>query len=96
MLVDADGIAYPCPGLQLEAAVSLPVIQLPLSESHPIAAGKHVGHLELAHCFRLLDAASDIDPEAIHWIESVRQANEWSLLLVTREGTAATFAWPVT
>ncbi len=91
MLVDLGGIAYPCPELQLETALNLPVIQLPLSEGHPIIAGQHVGHLELAHCFRLLNAACEADPDAIHWIESVKQTNEWSLLLVTREGTAATF-----
>ncbi|MES2921160.1 MAG: FtsQ-type POTRA domain-containing protein [Verrucomicrobiota bacterium] len=91
MLVDFGSIAYPCPALQLESAMNLPVIKLPLSESHPIVAGQHAGHLELAHCFRLLDAACGIDPEAIHWIESVNQTNEWSLLLVTREGTSATF-----
>ena len=91
MLVDQDGIAYPCPELQLEAAVKLPVIQLPLAESHPIVAGKPVGHRELAHCIRLLDAAAAHDPESIHWIESVKQVNQWSLLLVTREGTSATF-----
>lgn len=91
MLVDMGGIAYPCPELQLESALSLPVIQLPLAENHPIVAGQHVSHLELAHCFRLLDSACEIDPEAIHWIESVKQVNEWSLLLVTREGTSATF-----
>lgn len=91
MLVDKGSIAYPCPELQLETATSLPVIVLPLSESHPIIAGRHVGHLELAHCFRLLDSACATDPEAIHWIESVTQVNEWSLKLVTREGTTATF-----
>jgi POTRA domain, FtsQ-type len=91
MLVDLGGIAYPCPELQLETALNLPVIHLPLAETHPIAAGQHVGHRELAHCFRLLDSACEIDPEAIHWIESVKQVNEWSLLLVTREGTSATF-----
>ena len=91
MLVDQGSIAYPCPELQLKSAGKLPVIQLPLSESHPIVAGKPVGHRELAHCFRLLDAAAASDPEAIHWIESVQQVNEWSLLLVTREGTSATF-----
>ncbi len=91
MLVDLGGIAYPCPELQLETAVNLPVIQLPLSESHPVIGGQHVGHLELAHCFRLLDAACGVDPDAIHWIESVKQVNEWSMVLLTREGTAATF-----
>ena len=91
MLVDHDGIAYPCPKLQLEAAANLPVIQLPISETNPIKEGQVVNLPELQHCFHLLEAASQADPEAIHWIESVRQANAWSLELVTRQGTVATF-----
>lgn len=91
MLVDHGGVAYPCPELQLESAMKLPLIQLPASEKNPIVAGQHLGHPELAHCFRLLDSAREADPEAVHWIESVKQVNEWSLLLVTRQGTSATF-----
>jgi hypothetical protein len=91
MLVDQNGVAYPCPEMQLEAAMKLPSIQLPPSEKNPVTAGGHLGHPELAHCFRLLDSAREADPEAEHWIESVKQVNEWSLLLVTRQGTAATF-----
>jgi hypothetical protein len=91
MLVGQDGVAYPCPELQLESAMKLPTIQLPVSEKSPVTAGRHLDHPELAHCFRLLDSARDADPEAVHWIESVQQVNEWSLLLVTRQGTAATF-----
>ena len=90
MLVDKDGYAYPCPELQLEPAMNLPVVILPPTEE--IVAGKHVTQPELAHCFRLLDSACGADPEAIHWIESIQQVNEWSLLLVTRDGTNATFA----
>jgi hypothetical protein len=91
MLVDHDGIAYPCPEHQLEAAAGLPVILLPPSEANPIKQGMRVTHPELEHCFHLLDAACSADSEAIHWIESVRQANAWSLELVTRQGTIATF-----
>jgi hypothetical protein len=91
MLVDRSGIAYPCPELQLEEAKKLPMIQLPPSEKNPIAAGQRLGHPELAHCFRLLDSASEADPESIHWIDSVKQVNAWSLLLVTREGISSTF-----
>ena len=91
MLVDRGGIAYPCPGLQFESAANLPSIQLPPSEKNPVVAGRHVGRPELEHCLRLLDSACEADPEAIHWIESVKQVNDWSLLLVTRDGTAATF-----
>jgi len=91
MLVDLGGIAYPCPELQLESAMNLPVIQLPLSENHPIIAGQPVSQLELAHCIRLLASACETDPEAVRWIESVKQVNQWSLLLITRAGTSATF-----
>ena len=91
MLVDRRGIAYPCPELQLEDAKQLPMIQLPPSEKNPIAAGQRLGHPELAHCFRLLDSASEADPDSIHWIDSVKEVNAWSLLLVTREGISSTF-----
>ncbi len=92
MLVDAAGIAYPCPELQLPSALILPVIELPLSAKYPIKPGKHIDQKELAHCLRLLDAACEPDAQASHWIESVKQVNEWSLLLTTRQGTAATFS----
>ena len=91
LLVDSNSIAYPCPALQLEAAMKLPMIHLPDSEKFPIAAGRHLGHPELVHCFRLLDSAFAADPESIHWIDSVKQVNAWSLLLVTRQGTSSTF-----
>ncbi len=91
LLVDHDGIAYPCPARQLESAIKLPVIHLPSLDKHLIATGKPVTLPELRHCFQLLDTARESDPDATHWIESIRQANEWSLLLVTRDGTEATF-----
>ena len=92
MLVDQKGVAYPCPALQLESASPLPVIELPVSEEHPVKPGQTIKHPELEYCFMLLDAARDADPESVHWIDSIRPANEWSLLLVTRQGTAATFS----
>ncbi|RYD19439.1 MAG: FtsQ-type POTRA domain-containing protein [Verrucomicrobiaceae bacterium] len=91
MLVDHGGIAYPCPELQLESALKLPQIELPVSETNPIVAGKQIDHPELAHCLRLLDSACEADADAIHWVDSVKQMNAWSLLLVTRDGTQATF-----
>ncbi len=91
MLVDHAGIAYPCPERQLNEAIKLPLVHLPASEKFPISSGKTIGQRELKHCFQLLDSACDLDPKAIHWIESVKQINDWSLLLVTRDGTEATF-----
>jgi hypothetical protein len=91
MLVDQTGVAYPCPPLQLESCATLPIIELPASEAHPIQAGANIRHPEFEYCCLLLDAARDADPDALQWIESVRQVNAWSLLLVTRQGTSATF-----
>jgi len=91
MLVDYDSVAYRCPARQLDKAIHLPQIHLPASDKYPIAAGERVGHPELKHCFQLLKSASESDAEAEQWIESVTQNEEWSLLLVTRDGTEATF-----
>lgn len=91
MLVDTTGFAYLCPEHQLESARTLPVIELSESASHPIRAGETIRQPEVAHCLLLLDAARDADADAMQWIESVRQVNAWSLLLVTRQGTSATF-----
>jgi hypothetical protein len=92
MLVDHQGVAYPCPQLQAKSAAALPVIQLPASAGHPITAGAKIRQPGLEHCLLLLDAAHAADPNAIQWIESIRQVNEWSLELLTRQGTAATFS----
>lgn len=92
MLVDCEGIAYPCPDLQLASASTLPVIELPASTEHPIKEGSKITHPSLEYCLLLLDSARKADPDAIQWIESIRQVNEWSLEFLTRQGTAATFS----
>lgn len=88
LLVDHQGIAYPCPEMQFENAAALPVIEL---AGEAPAIGRTVEHPSLDHCLRLLDAARAADPDAVRWIETIRQANDWSLELVTRQGTVATF-----
>lgn len=91
MLVDSEGVAYPCPEYQAALAAGLPVIELPFSKNQPIQPGATIRQPELAHCFELLDSACEADSEAPQWIESISSLNAWSLLLVTRQGTAATF-----
>ncbi len=91
LLVDETGSVFPCTEYQFETARRLPIVFLSAAEDQKIASGKKVTHPELDRCFRLLDAACAIDPEAIHWIESIRQANAWSLELVTHDGSIATF-----
>lgn len=92
ILVDPDGFAYACPELQADAAATLPIIELPASPDQPIQPGRRITQPELGRCFLLLDSAREADSKAPEWIETIRQANDWSLQLVTRQGTAATFA----
>lgn len=91
MLVDATGHVYPCPVLQLEEAKTLPILLVTPNPDRPITAGQALDHPELEHCFNLLESIRKADPESTHWIQTIRQANAWSLRLVTRQGTSATF-----
>jgi len=91
MLVDADGVAYPCPPLLLKSCGTLPILVVPASGAQPFKMGGKIALPEVEPCFLLLEAAQAADPDALQWIESVRQVNDWSLLLITRQGTAATF-----
>ena len=90
ILVDDHDIAYPCPPRQLETAATLPIIVLPARDKQPIAVGKKILQPELQRCLRLLTSANASDPEAAHWIDSIQQANAWSLWLTTSGGTVAT------
>lgn len=91
MLVDDQNIAYPCPARQFEHANPLPVIVLPARDKEPITLGGKVMQPELQRCLRLIAACAAIDPDCSTWIDSVTQANTWSLALTTRDGTVATF-----
>ncbi len=92
MLVDLGGVAYPSPARQAEISANLPVVMLPVLAAHPVVVGEQIGHPELERCLMLLDAATAADADATQWIDSVRQVNEWSLMLVTRQGTSAVFS----
>jgi hypothetical protein len=91
MLVDCDNIAYPCAARQFEIASKLPVIVVTARKNDPLASGEKIRHPELRHCLRLLTAACDSDPESLAAIDTIKQANAWSLDLTTRNGTVATF-----
>jgi hypothetical protein len=91
LLVDAHGVAYPCPQPQLETASTLPIILLPSLPAQPIHAGAAPPHPELKRCLRLIATAAKLDPLYVRNIDSIRQENAWSLTVTTRDQTVATF-----
>lgn len=90
-LIDPHGHLYPCPEGQFADAEPLAILFLAEDEEHPLELGQSLNHPQLDRCLRLLKAARHADPESPRWIQSIRQANDWSMRLVTREGTSATF-----
>lgn len=91
MLVDHEGIAFPCPPSLIDSASKLPVIILAEESMKNVQPGVKAESANLQHCFHLLEAACEADPDCLRWIDSIRQANDWSLLVTTRDGTMATF-----
>jgi len=91
MLVDQDGVAYLCPESHIQLTQRLPVIDLPAAEDITPTAGKRIAQPELDNALALIKAICESDADGMQWIESIRQANKWSLELVTRDATTATF-----
>jgi len=91
LLIDANFVPYPCPELQLEKALSLPVIVLNEDPEYPIKPGKPLRHETLRQCLRLLEQAVDHTPALVASLETLDQPNAWSIRAVTRDGTEAIF-----
>lgn len=91
VLLDPEGHLYPCPEGQFADAEPLAIILLTQEDGHPLMPGQRLHHPELERCLRLLAEARKADADSPRWIQSIRQANDWSMRLVTREGTSATF-----
>jgi hypothetical protein len=91
LLVDQDSFVYRCPQGQAAVSRGLPIIILTPDQEHPVRPGQILEHPQYNHSLRLLKAIVLQYPEELPMIHSISQANEWSLNLTTRGGTAATF-----
>jgi hypothetical protein len=90
LLVDRAGVAFTCPrGLYLTAS-ALPVLHLGPGGEAP-AAGTKVVHPEFDRLMSLYQVACRELPGAPDWIDSLRQNRKWSLAIVSRDGTEASF-----
>lgn len=91
LLVDNNGLPYPCPPGQAEAGQHLPILVLAPDPVHPVLPGKTLGHPQYKHCLKLLKAFIARYPASLQLVDTISQANLWSLRMETRGGTAATF-----
>ena len=91
LLVDHEGFTYQCPAGQVEANQTLPILKLSKDDEHPIRTGTTLDHPQYTETLRLLKSIVSLFPDNPRTVDTISQANNWSLLLVTRGGTAATF-----
>ena len=91
LLVDRNNITYPCPPGQVKSCMELPIILLTPVASSPLSTGKELTHPQFRHCLHLVEAIKKYAPAELAQVETISQANEWSLKMITRSGTAATF-----
>lgn len=91
LLVDNEGFPYPCPPGQTNSGMELPILLLSTIEGHPVTPGQILDHPQYRHCMHLLKAITERNPGDLAMVETISQETGWSLKLLTREGTAATF-----
>lgn len=90
LLVDRGGFAFRCPPALWEKAAALPVIELGEDDEIP-SAGKQIVCPEFDRLMRLYQVACTEIDGADQWIDTLRQSRAWSLELVSRDGTTASF-----
>ena len=90
MLVDRSGNLFHCTRGMFEQASRLPVIELREGGS-PLEAGTVINHPDYARGLRLYQAALDVAPDAVEWVDVIRQHKAWGSKLVTRDRIEATF-----
>jgi hypothetical protein len=91
LLIDHSGFTYPCPPGQTDSSQGLPILLLATDPAHPIAPGTTLDHPEYRHCLKLLKAVVVQHPGDLQSVDTISQANKWSLSMKTRSDTVATF-----
>jgi cell division septal protein FtsQ len=92
VLLDADGVLFPCSATLWPHAEALPVLELAAAGDDPLTPGAEVLDPGLRRGLRLVLAAEAAIPADAGWaVERVRVVNGWSLELTTSDGECATF-----
>jgi cell division septal protein FtsQ len=90
-LIDREGYLYPCPPLQYDAAVVLPVIVVASEEASLLVPGQCVESKSMKRALRLLTLAERASKTEVPWIDSVQPYQPWAMKVWTRDGIEAIF-----
>jgi cell division septal protein FtsQ len=90
-LIDEQGILYPCPALQFDAAQSLPVIVVAREEAEELVIGKKVETKSARRALQLLSIAQNASQDSSTWVARISPYRTWGIVLTTTDGVEATF-----
>ncbi|MFM2171107.1 MAG: hypothetical protein RI957_1336 [Verrucomicrobiota bacterium] len=90
-LVDREGCLYPCPPLQYDQAVVLPVITVAAEEAPLLIPGQRVESKSMKRALRLLTMAERAVKSDVAWIDSIQPYQPWAMKVWTRDGIEAIF-----
>lgn len=92
VLVDADGVCFPCEKWWEESAASLPVVMVRKAEERDFAIGKELRHREAVRGLALLEMSRRFFDGSPWSLPVVGVKNDYSLVAVTNTGAEVTFA----
>ncbi len=90
-VIDREGILYPCPAMQYDAAVLLPVIIVGAEDANLLEPGKSIETKMMKRSIRLLTMAEKATQSQLPWIDSVQPYQAWAMKVWTRDGIEAIF-----
>lgn len=90
-LIDRDAHLYPCPPMQYEAALALPIIVIPAEESAGLENGKKITVKSLQRSMHLLAIAEKSTSSSLPWIDRIQPHQRWAMKVWTRDGIEVIF-----
>lgn len=90
-LIDRDAHLYPCPPMQYESALALPVIVISAEDSARLENGKKITTKSMQRALHLLDIAEKTTGSSMPWIDRIQPHNKWAMKIWTRDGIEAIF-----
>lgn len=90
-LIDRQARLYPCPPMQYEASVALPVIEVAAEDADSLVVGAVVETKAMRRSIQLLEIAEKAGASKLPWIDRIQPYTVWGMKVWTRDGIEAVF-----
>ena len=91
VLIDENGITFPCEGGLWQASKDLPVIIIRTAKSENFVHGSKAEHIDLTRALHLMKTVSEADVREEWLARQIELINDYSMELVCNDGSRAVF-----